>query len=333
MAAATDVEFVMIAESGALERQTLLLAESIRLLGGAWSDAAITVVSPRPDRRPDANTLRRLDALRADYLPLEIRSPCPLYGTSFRMAAMAEVERLGGPDVLVMLDSDTLFLSPPAFPTAGGGVALRPVDVKGMCTSGPDDPLDAYWRRLCDLCAVAYDRVPWLETTVSAERVMASHNGGLVAAERKHGLYTTSWEFFRRTLEHGLSPRAPGRPSFRIGSGQATGEAAQLWGSAQAVLSLALVALDLEARLLPIGYNVPLHMFDRLLVRHPEVAHQVVHVHYHWLCDADRLGINPLIDGRIRLPDSLRALLDRHVPLDGFLAEQRELDGAVAADR
>jgi hypothetical protein len=149
-----DIEFVMIAERGVLERQALLLAESIRLFTGAWRDAAICVVSPRATRRPHDATLLQLDRLGVDYVPLDVASPCPDYGTSWRMAALAAIEARRRREVLVMLDSDTLFLAPPCFDFADRAVAVRPVDVTGICSSGASDPNDRYWQRLTALCDV-----------------------------------------------------------------------------------------------------------------------------------------------------------------------------------
>jgi hypothetical protein len=311
-----DIEFVMIAERGVLERQVLMLAESIRCFEGAWHEAAIRVVSPRADRRPLDTTLQQLDRLGADYVALDVASPCPLYGTSWRMAALAELERRGGRDLMLMLDSDTLFLAPPQFDLADGAVAVRPVDVKGICSAGPDDPVDDYWRRLTALCDVDYDMVPWVETTVGGERVRASHNGGFVAVARRHGLFARAFEFLVRSCEHDVAPRPRQLGTFRIGSGEATGEATRLWGSAQTTLTMAMVSLGLQQQILPPTYNVPLHILDPVLARFPDVARRAVHVHYHWLCASDLLDVNPLLDGRLSVPAAIRQLLERHLPID-----------------
>ncbi len=313
-----NLEYVMIAEAGILERQALLLVESIRLLPGDAGTAGVTVVSPRPDRRPTQATLRQLERLGAEYLPLAIDSPCPYYGTSFKLGAMAAVEKRPGPSTLIMLDSDTLFLAPPVFDLGERCAALRPVDGKGMCTAGPDDPFDEYWRRLCALCDVSYDDIPWVEAAKDGLRVKACHNGGLVAANRRDGLFATSYEFLGRSVAVGLSPRPDSAQTatFRTGSGRVSGQTRQIWGAAQAVLSLALVSQGLEARILPPTYNVPINHFELLVRRFPEVASASVHVHYHWFCDADKLASNPLLDGRVTVPSSVRELLNRHVPLD-----------------
>jgi hypothetical protein len=330
------VEYVIVAETGALERQALLLAESIRLLPGAAGDAPLTVVSPRPGRRPRAATIRRLDRLGAGYLALDLPSACPAYGPSYKLAAASAVERRAGPDVLVMIDSDTLFLSPPDFALPPRAVALRPVDVKGICPAGPGDPYEPYWRELSALCGVAYDDIPWLETSCDGERVKASHNGGLVVAQRGDGLFATSEEFMRRSVVAGLFPRSLDEASargFRTGSGRVELLGRRLWGSMQAVLSLALVARGLEQRLLPPTYNVPCHHFDRVAARHPEVRSGTVHAHYHWLFEAGATAANPLLDGRIHVPAAVRELFARHGLVRGASRLARRMRALVAPRR
>ena len=307
-------EFVLLAEAGILEWQALLLSESIRQVFGP-EEAAITVASPRPDRRPSGATILELERLGACYRSLAIRSPCPDYGTSFKLLTMAEIERCPGPEQLVMLDSDTLFLSRPVLDLGSNGVALRPVDVKGMCTSGPGDPFDVYWRGLCNICDVDYDDIPWIQSAVDRKRVKASHNGGLVAVNRDHGLFARSSDFLVRSLDASLYPRVQdGRP-FKIGAGVASARAARLWGAAQAVLSLAIVSLGLQAKLLGPTYNVPLHCFDSLLLQFPEIARASVHVHYHWLCEADQIAANPMLDGRMAISAKIDALLRSRLPI------------------
>jgi hypothetical protein len=195
-------------------------------------------------------------------------------------------------------------------------VVARPVDVKGVCSSGAADPFDAYWRRLSVLCDVDYDDVPWVEATVTGERIKASHNGGFVASARHHGLFARAFEFLGRACRHDVAPRPAQVGQFRIGSGHATGEATRLWGSAQTTLTMAMVSLGLQQHLLPPTFNVPLHHLDPVLARFPEVGGSAVHVHYHWLCASDRLGVNPLLDGRLAVPEPIRALLARHLPID-----------------
>jgi hypothetical protein len=306
--AAHDVEFALIAESGSLEHQAVLLVESVRRFGGRWADAAITVVSPRASRRPTPAASTALKRLGAELLALDLPSACPSYGTSWRVHSLAAVERRPGPAVLVQLDSDTLFLD--VLPD-GALLAARPVDVQGMTTTGPADPNEAYWHALCALAKVDLGALPFVTTTVERIRIRASYNGGFVATRRDCGLFGTTEEIFRRVVKADLRPHGGRNLSFRTGTGEMGPAATDWWGSAQAALSVAATALGLTPSPLPPDINVPLHLWDVL----PERPVSLRHVHYHWLCDDEHWRENPLLDGRIAVPSAVDRWLRARIPL------------------
>ncbi|WP_258584693.1 hypothetical protein [Mesorhizobium sp. AR02] len=214
-----DVEFVLIAEAGILEAQALLLCESIRCFAGSYSRSRITAVSPRSSRRPSPSTIDRFEQLGVDYLPIEIDSRCPQYGPSYRVHSLAHVERRTGPPVIIMLDSDAIFIAEPDFSLGTCSAAARPVDSKGMCTTGPGDPFDAYWRQLCVLAGVDYEHLPIVRTSVDGLAVRASYNGGLIAAKRASGLFQRTEDIFRKLVAANMKPWAGAEPTYGTGTG------------------------------------------------------------------------------------------------------------------
>ena len=133
---------MLIVEAGPLEAQALLLVESLRTYGGRHATASVTAVSPRSARRPSRGTARRLRRLGAEFLALDLVGAYPAYPPSWRLHALAELERRPGPGVIVQLDSDTLFLGDVGPLCADAPVSARPVDVKGMGSTGPGDPYE-----------------------------------------------------------------------------------------------------------------------------------------------------------------------------------------------
>jgi len=320
------VEFLAIAEAGLLEAQALLLCESIRRFGGAHAAAAITIVSPRPSRRPSPASRRRFDRLGVEFVAADLASPFPEYGTSFRVAAAAHIARRPGAPILVQLDSDTLFLGQPDFALRDVDFAARPVDVKGICTCGDGDPNDAYWRRVSAACDVDYAAIGWVTTTVDAQRVRANYNGGLIATRRSSGVFERTEEIFLRIVRDRLVSHTRPPSPLRIGAGEVSPDGYTYWGTSQMALSLACTALGARVQILPADYNVPLHYFDQLGAR----AAAPVHVHYHWLADADQLASSPLVDGRMALPAAQARWLRSRLPLDqartpGFAARLRRV--------
>lgn len=310
-----DVEFVLVVESGVLEQQARLLCESLRERGGRYRDARIVAMSPLPERRPSRDFLAFAERHGITYCDRKLEVECPEYGTSHRVYAAAERAERSDAEVLVVLDSDTLFLREPDFALEGVDVAVRPVDVKGRCTSGPDDPFDPYWRKLCALGGIALEALPIVTPTVDDRRVRASYNGGLVAVRRETGILQTTAALFGRSVRAGLSPHAVGESSVFASTGPVGEVASAYWGSSQAALAVAIWRTTDRVRVLEPTYNVPLHCFDDWLERHPTVPLEaLVHLHYHWLCTPGHEASNPLLDGRLPLAPELARWLRARVP-------------------
>lgn len=306
-----DVEFALLVEAGPLEAQALLLVESLRRFGGRHAQAAVTVASPRPSRRPARTTIRALRRLGAEYLALEVGGACPAYPTSWRVHALPELERRPGPEVIVQLDSDTLFLGDIGPLCAGAQASARPVDVKGMGTTGPGDDYEPYWSELCRLAGVDLETLPFVRTSVDGARIRATHNGGFVAARRDSGLFARADELFRRSAEADLRPHAGRGLNVVAGVGEVGLAGSEWWGSAQAVVSVAAASLGFEIGPLDERVNVPLHSWHELQSK-PE---SVLHAHYHWLLGAPLPQPNPLLDGSVALGSDIAAWLRPRVPL------------------
>jgi hypothetical protein len=295
-------EFVVIAESGILEQQSLLLCESLRQFGGACSAYPIKVLQPRPEKPISADGRSRFATMGAEIVELAIVSPLPEYGTTYRIFACAEYERLSQADVLIFLDSDTVLFAEPDFALENHDVAARPVDVKGMCTTGEGDPFDPYWQNLCRACGVKYADLPVITSTVDRVPVKASYNGGLTVVRRRCGLFGITAEFFQKSLEAGLVPWPDRNTPFPAGHGMVGIEGGKYWGSSQASLSLAITALGLSVRMLPASQNFPLHFYDILSAElEAGVLPVPAHVHYHHLFLAPP-GRNPILTGKPGFP-------------------------------
>ncbi len=290
-----DVGFVACIEGGVLETQALLLFESIRLQTGRFRECAIYALSPRAGHAISTRARRRLEELGVNYIDKILNTECPEYGSANRVAAAAYIEAESRHEMLVVLDSDTLFLREPDQVLLPPGVdaAVRPVDLKGMCTAGASDPFDAYWQDLCRCCGVDYDEIPWSESFVDHCRIKASYNGGLVIVRRELGIMRRWADFFFASVRQGLTPYAQSR-RFRAGAGWVDASASRLWGSNQAALTLAIWSRTRHVEQLAPSYNYPLHLHEQIdeAVARTVFPH-LVHVHYHWLFE-EKQTANPL---------------------------------------
>lgn len=310
-AVADGIAFVACIEPGPLQDQTLRLFESLRRFGGRLAHCSAYAVSPRPDRRIDAAARAELRTLGVVHIEEHLNRDCPEYGSANRVAAAAHVEANYAHEILVVLDSDTLFLrEPDQFLLAPDvDAAVRPVDVKGMCSSGLSDPCDRYWQDLCTASGIDYASIPWTRSTVDDVRIKASYNGGLVVTRSRLGILQRWADIFFASARAGLMP-AMARPRFRAGAGWIEPGVGRWWGSNQAALSLALWSSTRAVTELPSTYNYPLHMQDRM--DQEEVAHlpdSWVHVHYHWLFETEHRSTNPLLHSKRPFCPSLREWL------------------------
>jgi hypothetical protein len=318
---------MLLVEAGSLEYQAMLLCESLRTFGGRYRHMPICAISPRPSRRPSPAFARFADAHAVEYLELALPSACEEYAATYRIYASAYRATRSTSDVLVVVDSDTLFLREPDFLLDGADVMARPVDVKGICTTGPDDPFDLYWRRLCQLGGLDHERLPFVDATVDGARVKASYNGGLVAVRRHTEVFEHAADLFDRAVHAGLRPHANHAPSVFASTGYVGDTASAWWGTSQSTLSVAIWRTTARVRLFEPGYNVPLHSWDQFQSRHQTLPFEgLIHLHYHWLCAPGSGRPNPLLDGRLPLPDRLAAWLGARIPFpaDAALNNDRQ---------
>jgi len=146
-----------------------------------FKDCPIYALSPRAGHAISIDARRRLNDLRVHDTDTILNSECHEYGSANRVAVAAHIEETRRHEILVILDSDTLFLREPrefVLPS-DIDVAPRPVDIKGMCTTGPQNSFDAYWRALCRCCGVDYDEIPWSETFITVVKSRRATTAGL----------------------------------------------------------------------------------------------------------------------------------------------------------
>lgn len=253
-----EIAFLICVEANRLEPQALLLCESIRRFGGRYARAPILAVSPRPALSLGAEGRARLELLGVSYCVEPLNETGSPYGTINRVAAGAWAEEVSPRPYLVVLDTDTLFVGPPDFVRADAGV--RPVDVKGSASSGPGDPLDDYWERMCGLGGIGLERLPFLATTIGEVPIRASYNGGFTVVRRDLGILRATREVFFAAHAGDLRPLAGSGLNVLASTGPVGLEASEWWGSSQAALSVALWSRASDVRLYDPRYNIPLHI-------------------------------------------------------------------------
>ena len=279
--AGDQVSFVMCLEANRLEPQGLLLCESIRTFGGRYAKSPIIGVSPRPELALGAEARARFCDLGVTYIDEPLNLTGHPYSTINRIVAGAWAEAHLATSHLVLLDTDTVFTAEPRFALADVGV--RPVDVKGTASSGPDDELDAYWARICSFAGIAPDDLPMLCATVEQDLIRASYNGGFAVVRRSLEILQKTKDVFFQSLVEGLRPWLGRGTNVKASSGFVGPAASEWWGSSQAALSAAIWSKTRDIYVYGSDYNIPLHLLvddGQCWPRQPRSKPVLLHYHY-----------------------------------------------------
>lgn len=251
-------------ESGNLENQALLLFRSIRKYGGRFRHAPVYAFQRRGSPPLKVDTMQTMEELCVRHRSeVDDRFPdLPLVNKIF-VTSWAETHL--DEEILVFCDSDTIFVGEPTAFDLDKHVsaALRPVPQRKFGSSGPGCAEDEYWRRLYELCGVTNE--PFVETTITRERIRAYWNSGLIVARRSEALFAQWEDDFLRLMKAGHVPPRQGKLFID-----------------QLALSATLARARQEVRVLDARYNYQLP--KRPIMPPPDRDYQLadlIHVHYH----------------------------------------------------
>ncbi|HEY0144313.1 MAG TPA: hypothetical protein VGF48_25735 [Thermoanaerobaculia bacterium] len=165
----TSIAFVACVERGELERKTILLCRTIRRF---YPGAPILTFQPRLGTIISAETLATLRDLGVQHSTAPLNTDFAHYAIGNKIFASARAEEIAREEVLVFLDSDTVFVNPPRELHLRDGIdaAARPVDIhrgpnepphdhpthwltrhRRVSSTGEGDPMDPYWRRMYEI--------------------------------------------------------------------------------------------------------------------------------------------------------------------------------------
>jgi hypothetical protein len=222
----TTIAFVACIERGELEKKTILLCRSIRRFAGRHAGAPIYTFQPREGTAISRDTALELADLGVHHTSERLNTAFAHYAIGNKIFASARAEQLASEDVLVFLDSDSVILDEPrAFELHDGiDAAVCPVDFhhsreepesdddpfwrtrfRRVGSSGPGDPMDAYWLRMYELLGI--EARPFVETACSRQRIRAYFNSGMIAVRRSARLFAQWRDDFLGLMTAGHIPR------------------------------------------------------------------------------------------------------------------------------
>ncbi len=275
------ITVLLCTEANSMYPQSLLLCESIRTFGGAYSDIDIVAVSPRPDLALDDMSKGRLLDLDVEYVVDDLNQTGSPYGAINRIVASAWAEQNSSREFVLALDTDTVFIDEPQFVRADVGV--RPVDMKGATSRGLDDPQDKYWKAMCEIGGIDIETLPMLSTTVDKQTVRASYNGGFSIIRRNQGIFQKAKDVFIRSFESNLRPFQGFDLNITASSGAVGKTASEFWTSGQTALSIAIWAITNDVHIYDEEYNIPLNCLraeGRTWPHRPTYRPKMLHYHH-----------------------------------------------------
>ena len=223
-------------EAGPIERQVCLLAESMRIAGGAFSSFPILAVVPRFG--PSLSTLTRTTLRR---LNVEIAHLSRNDGMSWfqflnkTCTLKFAAQRYSGS--IAWLDADIIALDEPNRLITIADFAASATD-KNIGTSNDNDLEAPYFRAACETVGVDFESLPYITTETEKVGIRSYWNAGVFAFKAASGLAETYDEFTRRLVVA------------RVGSIHCG-----LYMSDQVALGLAAHKLSLTIDALPMSHN------------------------------------------------------------------------------
>jgi hypothetical protein len=319
-----NIAFIACIEPGRLESQTLLLCESLRAFGGSLAGAPIHTWQPRCGPALPAATLQALEGLGVAHHVEPLNSRFHDYPIGNKIFVSARAEEVLEAEVIVFVDSDTVFLNEPEalrLP-AGVAVAARPVDHRNRGSSGPDDPNEPYWVRVHEVAglpAPAPDG-PYIETAVGRERVRPYFNAGLIAARREAGVFRAWRDMFLALMRAGHVPGVSAGAPIPTANSGGGGRGGQMTFMDQIALAAVVAKRPAALRLLDWRYNYPLP--KRPLLPPPQAEaplESLIHVHYHrWF---NRPGFLDELTPRLDPSSAIVRWLSERLPLRPVIDE------------
>jgi hypothetical protein len=289
----TDLIFAFMQAYGGDERESLLLARSLRKFGGALADQPLWLMVPHRQNQLSKSALQGLRDLDVQVHGFEVPEDALRFPFGCKVYAAAAAESLASSEseILVWMDSDTLFAGEPSEFLLGEGVGLgyRPVMLKNI-SSLYDEPLNAFWEFIYHGCSTSVDKIPPMATTVDEVCIRPQYNAGILSVRPKMGMLGAWRDNFEKLYQRSeLTPYYQEHVLYRI-------------FVHQSILSATVLAILENERLQDLGSRINFPMF---LDAEPDLARGAVTFRY----DEYEFFKKPGWDKKVALKESVKEWL------------------------
>ena len=274
--------FIICTEKGPLEKKSLLLVKSIREFAGKYKDFDILSFAPRAGYEISQKTQDEFDKLNVKHLNIALNTDYYDYPLANKPLVCAYVEENFESEYFIFMDSDKILLNEPIefiFENEFD-VALRPVDVKNIGSSGKGDQNNEYWEKLYDIVGVKEKN--YVMSTVGNEKILSYWNSGLISVRSGKNLFTQWKNNFIKVMDKKLTPSQG------------------VFFVEQSVFAATVSSLELSVFEFSNMYNYPIHMQNNITEdKKIKNLNDIVTLHYHHMLDNE-----PLFESILDLFDS-----------------------------
>jgi hypothetical protein len=201
---------VTCVEAGPLEAQVLMLAETLRVFGGAWAKADFIAVKPRRGPSISAHTRRELKRLCVDFIDERINVELDWWNNANKSAVMARLEERVATATITWMDSDLIVLNPldDLLPAPGTHFIARAGE--GYLGSDGNDENAEYWRALCTLVGIRFDDFEMITSFPELRPIRAYWQTGIYTYHTLTRLGNTHYEILRKLLSSKVGSKRAG---------------------------------------------------------------------------------------------------------------------------
>jgi len=293
----TKLIFAFMQAYGGDERESLLLARSLRTFGDELANHPLWLMMPQNLEQVSASTLQALEELGVQVHRFEVPEEALKfpYGCKVYAAAAAESHASSQADILIWMDSDTIFANEPSEVILGEDISLgyRPVMLKNI-SSLYAEPVNAFWDFIYERCVTPSNHIFPMLTTVDEVQIRPQFNAGMMGVRPEKKLLQTWRDNFERIYQQPeLTPFYQEHILYRI-------------FVHQSILAATLLTLLHEDEMQDLGLRVNVPMF---LKTEPDIARQAVTLRY----DEFRFFEAPGWEKKIVLNESLKNWLQAQV--------------------
>ncbi|NJK38833.1 MAG: hypothetical protein HC835_15565 [Oscillatoriales cyanobacterium RM2_1_1] len=165
------------------------MLQSLRRWGGRWAQAPVIAVTPRFGPPLAPQTRQALERLQVEHLSFQAPNPYAWKAFLNKHYALAAVEERSTSPWIGWLDSDLLITDEPDQLFLEPGMDFRACPADGIgATTGPGDPMENYWREVCQVVGIEIEALPWVTTEVENSKVRIYFNSGVFIYRRSTGL-------------------------------------------------------------------------------------------------------------------------------------------------